>query len=499
MEGAGFKSIVIFLLLAVLAFTVGSLASESATAALVPVALLMGLFFLIYLGQRSWVLVFLAPPVCSAVGISLFQNFPIGYFLCGAVLVYLIMLSMLGYVKLQWNRFPLLDIMALILALYFLSTWVRHPVVLGSLWQFVDFGDMDIGGQDYVWCISGVVAYISLSLIPVKLPDLLKVMKIAFWLSFLLVVVQSFRHYGIGIAMEAAENSRFTGYMSVGGTLFNFLVAKYSFCGILMSPWKFLLLGVSLMATALSGFRSAISGNVVFLLVAAVFYRQFIVTVVFGLALWGGTIYLVQEGMFDNAPYGVKRILSDVPGVEFNDERETRDAEGSSEWRYVMWKWALDPSTGYIKDYVWGDGFALSYKEERMRQLAVSYRLSAEGNQRHFAQRGLWHNAAIVILHRIGMVGLALVFIWMYTLSYIAVKVGRKLRAVEGYEYIYIPLITIVVDTLLFVIIPGTCAFVFNAYYTAALLKIVRNSLNQDKGNAETSSSRRYVPMMLRA
>ena len=119
MEGAGFRSLIIFLLLAILAFVAGSLASENAVGALAPTGIILGLFFLIYLGKNCWVLVFIVPPVLSVVDLPFLKGFPLAYVVCGIVLFYMLILYMMGYVKIKWNGVLLIDIATLIFYLYF--------------------------------------------------------------------------------------------------------------------------------------------------------------------------------------------------------------------------------------------------------------------------------------------------------------------------------------------------------------------------------------------
>ena len=185
MNSSGFKSLIIFALLAIFAFIAGSLASENTTSALAPMAIVLGLFFLIYLGKNCWILVFIVPPVLSTIDLSILRNFPVAFLVCGVVLVYMLLLNMMGYFKLKWNGVAVIDIMTVILCVYFLSTWVRHPVTIQAFTSITDFGsDTMVGGREYVWCLGAIVCYISLSLVPIKLPTLLKTMKWTFWFSF---------------------------------------------------------------------------------------------------------------------------------------------------------------------------------------------------------------------------------------------------------------------------------------------------------------------------
>ena len=119
MEGAGFRSLIIFLLLAILAFVAGSLASENAVGALVPTALVLGLFFLIYLGKNCWVLVFIVPPIFSVVDLSFLKGLPVPYIICGIILFYMFILYMMGYVRIRWNGVLLIDVITLLSSFLF--------------------------------------------------------------------------------------------------------------------------------------------------------------------------------------------------------------------------------------------------------------------------------------------------------------------------------------------------------------------------------------------
>ncbi|MBR3696080.1 MAG: hypothetical protein IKL98_07545, partial [Akkermansia sp.] len=362
--------------MAILAFVAGSLASENAVGALAPTAVILGLFFLIYLGKNCWILVFIVPPVLSTIDLSILRGFPVAFMVCGVVLVYMLLLSMMGYLKLKWNYVPIIDYFTLVLCIYFLSTWVRHPVEINAFVSITDFGeDSIVGGKEYIWCIGAIVCYVALSLVPIQLSILLKIMKWTFWLSFIAACFMCAKGLitgNVNIGEEAA-NTRFGAFAGVSYSLFYILFAKYSFVGVILSPWKLAMGGFCIVGVALSGYRSGIIGLCIYIFFIASVYRQLIILIVLSFSLWGALIYLSyeNENLFDDVPHGVKRALTVVPCVEINDRKIEQDAQSSSEWRLKMWRLALDSSKGYIKDYTWGDGFGISTIDEKQRRVSV--------------------------------------------------------------------------------------------------------------------------------
>ncbi len=500
MNAVGFKSLIVFALLAIFAFVAGSLASENATGALAPMALVLAFFFLIYLGKNCWILVFIVPPILSSIDLSILRSFPVAFLMCGVVLVYMLLLNMMGYFKLKWNGVAPIDILTAILCIYFLSTWVRHPVTIQALTSITDYGeDTIVGGKEYVWCIGAIMCYVALSLVPIKLPTLLRTMKWAFWLAFVFVCIMCAKGLitgNVNVGDEVA-NTRFGAFAGVSSHLVNFILAKYAFLGIILSPWKLALVCAGLFGMALSGFRGTLLGAAQFAVLAAWAHRQLTLLIVGGLAIWGSLVYLSHEKMFDDLPYGVRRVLSAVPGVDFENDKAEKDAEGSWEWRFEMWQWALDPSKGYIEDYVWGDGFGFSMKEESLRQTAIGLGLEYSGKNRFFAERGDWHNGAISIIQATGYVGLAFVVFWMVVASYYTFIACRALREMRNKEYLYIVFFTYLMSVPGIFYGTGDWRSIFAFFYTVALVKIVCVCLKQDKVALFPRNRSRYLPLVM--
>lgn len=476
MEGAGFRSLIIFLLLAILAFVAGSLASENAVGALAPTALILGLFFLIYLGKNCWVLVFIVPPVLSVVELPFLKGFPLAYVICGIVLFYMLILYMMGYVKIKWNGVLLVDIATLIFCLYFVSTYIRHPVTIKALTSITDYGDADVGGKEYVFLVACMLSYLSLSIVSVKFDALLKTLKWAFWLATVPLFFMTVRGLVTGSVTMGDEvsSTRFGAFSGIGSYVINYVFAKYTLIGIVLSPAKIFILLISIVGILLSGFRSMLIAVAFYSFFMTCIYRQLCVYVLMGLAVWGGLVYISHEDedLINELPFGIQRSMAVIPGVEVS-KKAKKDAQGSSDWRLEMWKWALDPSTGYIKDYVWGDGYGLSLYQERLRNTAISLNLIRSGDNKLFAARGVWHNGAIHLIHRIGYVGLAIVYVWALIVVVFAYRVCCCMRTIEGREYVYVLLVPFFSYLITVWFLPCDSLSFITGLYNLALCKLV--------------------------
>ena len=256
------KSVVLFLLLAVFSLVAGSMVADSAKEAIIPALLVGGIGALLWLGKNCWWLIFIVPPIITAFGFM--PSMPVGYAAGGVVAVYWVMLSMLGHARLTWNGVKHLDIVTLVLFLFFISTWFRNPVTIQYFSSIYDEGYADFGGKVYVWCLASIVFYISLSVIPLKLESIIKVLKVAFWLSFSVTFLLAIKSIltpspeSVAVASIGKEDLRSSPLMASGTTLAHFLFSKYAIVGILLSPWKLILIIASFAAVAKSGFRSAI-------------------------------------------------------------------------------------------------------------------------------------------------------------------------------------------------------------------------------------------------
>lgn len=501
MEGTGFKSIFVFLLLALLAFVAGSLASDSARDALVPSLIVVGLFFLVFLGKNCWALVLILPPILQVLEFPILQKFPVVGALSAVMIFYWFIMSVLGYVKFTWNGNKYVDVALLIFFAYFLFSWVRHPVIIMSLVSKTDFSVTEVGGQDYIFCLGSICYYIFLSVIPLKLESVLKVLKIAFWVSLVVTIFMCVKGLVFGSAtqvdlMESAKTSRFGAFAPLGLNICYFLFAKYTFIGIIISPWKLFLILVSFMGIALSGFRSYFMQLAVYVTVAAIVHKNILHLLFVAIFAWAGCLFLANEDVVDKLPFGVQRVLSSVPGLDI-ETAASKESEESLKWRYQMWEWAFNPSTGYIKDYTFGDGYGVSLARYQARHVAASLGLVNLGDNRLFAEEGIWHSGYITTIHRIGYVGLVLMVVLMCVVIINSLRVCLHMRIYQNGEYACVNLLNLIPLVVYFFISAGTITDIFNRFiFYAILSKVISSILYRNGEWVRMFKKEEYVPMI---
>lgn len=506
MSSSLFKGIVIFILLIALAFVVGSLAADGAKAALVPIALICGFFGILLLGKHCWVLAFALPPLVNMLEISIVRSFPVGYIVSAFLLVYWLLMWVMGYVKVTWNSIPLLDIFTFIFVAYFLSTWVRHPVVLNVLVNEITYeGDAIVGGKEYVWGVAGLICYVYLSILSVEYHRVTKLLKIVFWISLPMVLINAVKVAMYGGAdgdgaIETAETSRFGALLGIGNTIYNFLLCKYGIIGIVCSPIKLFLLCVGGFCVALSGFRSNMLTCAVVMFFTQYIHRQLLVTLIPLFAGYLLMVFMSEQQMLTSLPYGVKRVLSAVPGLDEIDKSATNDAVGSLNWRYMLWDLAMNPSTGYIKDYVWGDGYGQSLQGiKQYNMLYIRGATTSRMDHLQFARQGMWHNGYIATIHRIGYVGLVMIILWSISILCITGRLFAGIANTKNCEYVYYFILSLATSRFVgFYVSAGSVLTIFDLFFPAALVKLLYCQAIKEGYITPLLQRKVYVPLMLR-
>lgn len=498
MEGAGFRTLIIFFLLAILAFIAGSLASENATGALVPAALIMGGFFLMYLGKNCWFLLFLLPPFCTALNITL-GGVPPAYLLSGVILVYMIVLNMLGYTTIKWNSLPALDILTLLLCGHVLATWFRHPVTIEAFTSITDVGYQDVGGAPYIMCFTAALFYITISIVKTDIALLLKIFKWSFFLALAASGIACARALVFGNIQigEEVSNSRFSAFVLIAHNVFVFITAKYSILGILISPWKLGMVLFGLAGVAFSGFRHMIVGMALFTIYVSIWKKQLLVLLFLGFLSWGTLVYLSHEEKLDGLPFGIARILSSVPGVEISNAEAAQNAKGSVEWRVEMWGWALDPAKGHIKDFIWGDGPSHSQYRQRLAKIAIGLGIKDGIGNKYYAEMKVWHNMSISLIQDFGIIGLSLALAWLSYSCYVVIRAISGSNSFKGKEYVYIVLIPILGNLTYFPLEAGASRQFFNFFYIPPIAKLLFVVLKRDGYIKPLFKRDVYIPKML--
>ncbi len=509
MQGGTIKSIIIFVLLAIFAFIAGSFVTDGLSEALIPTVMIVGAFGLIALGKNSWWLLIILPPLFNALPVYLLHAYPIAYCCAGLVLIYWLYMSISGITHFTWHGIKWLDIATFALFFYIFYTWLKHPVSFKFMMSYTDEGEMSYGGDVYLWCIGALVFYIAVSVIPMKLQAVVKLIKWSLVLVFLfycLVMLKQmiFSSEMSFSALESPEQQfgstreRHPAFAGAGMMIFRFFIAKYALLGIILSPMKILVLMIGCAFFMISGHRHYLIQCFFYVLFVSIYCRQFILFVLLILTAWGGCVMLSHLNVLDNLPYTFQRCVSSVPGVEVGREAEI-DAQGSLEWRYEMWEWAFDHRTGLINDYVWGDGFQrLSTDENRLKYLISMNKIKQ--TKIEFAETAHWHAGWLNYIHRIGIVGLIFAVIWFFVVFVVAFRVCKATQILNEREYVYMIVLAFPGSAIAGFWGDTTVHGLASGYmYSATIIKLVY-ALARDEGMMKPMFQRkRYVPLMVEA
>lgn len=498
MESGVIQKTIVALVLIVLAFVAGSMAAESRTDSLIFVGGVAAVAFVMMLGRRCWWLIFLAPPLLNLVPLGIVQRMPIGFAVGGAVMAYWVVLSLIGAARMRWRGVFLMDLIVALVVVLFAYSYMCHPVIMG---YFAEFDDSKVGGQEYLWCFFSCIYYVSLSLIPCSRQQLDRVLWWSLGLVVLMSIVSVMRGAsGMSVSdmAESAASRRFGLFSGLGSTMIMLLVCRYRIMEILLSPTRlaFMLVGAALLF--LGGTRGSFVSLVCTITFVALIRREIVSLFVLASLAYASVLLMSSTGTIKDLPFGIQRSLSIIPGVEVERAVE-KEVRHSSNWRVVMWKWALDPRTGYIKDYVWGDGFAVDMAADQrsLRAMARGESNDPQLNKR-FARTGTWHNGPILAIHRVGFVGLTVLMLFMIGAL---VVIFRACGAFQGQrvQFCYLYFLSPLAGGVgYFCLSAGTISGVFGAMSQLALGKVVY-CMAREEGLIQPLFLRRtYVPLMHR-
>lgn len=501
MQNSVVKNVLAALFLVVLCFIIGAQAAESAKVSMGILVALVGAVFLLWLGPRCWVLIYLLPPVMTMLPLpGKLSALPVAFVVCSGILCYWILMWIMGYVKFKWRSLLLMDLIVVVIAGYMVASYIRHPVSMAILGYDAEF----VGGKEYVWCIVATMYYVAVSCIPSTYEQVQKVFGWAVRLTVgvcILSIVLSLLGIRGGVDVtelaEAATKTRFSMFAPLGIYCIYILYGLNPMMKVLTSP---VLLGgciLSFLGILFSGWREVLMSNCFVIAALAFVKRELSVMVLLGLLAYGGILFLSAEGIVKELPFGIQRCLSVAPGVEI--DREIRGGtEHSSEWRKEMWRWALDPRNGYIKDYTWGDGFGQSVDYLRRETTALMRGTMRYGDQEFFANTGTWHSGFITTLHRLGYIGVVIIAI---TYLYGVIMMFRVCMGLRGTK-LFLPSLFFVLpyagEPALFFISAGTITGFFNTFRFLAMIKLFY-CVGREQGILTPWFQRRlYVPQVIR-
>ncbi len=186
------------------------------------------------------------------------------------------------------------------------------------------------------------------------------------------------------------------------------MLARYGVRGIMdfRKPWRVAVFVIMSFAGLLGGFRSTL---IIYLMTfAGVFYleglhRTRMLAGFVALAVVGGAAAI---GFAPQLPHSIQRTMAFIPWVDI-DPLVRLDAEGSSEWRLIMWKQVLPEVPEHL---LLGKGYSLSATE--LNDVAMNATFGFEQAQEGSILAGDYHNGPLSLVMPLGLWGVV-GFFWL--------------------------------------------------------------------------------------
>lgn len=501
------KTIIIVMVLVVLSFIVGAQISDSMKGSAGAFALVAGvavMFFLLLMGNSSWKLCFILPVFLPFMPFRIEFVPPLFAFTFCIGCYWLVMWG-LRQSRFEWHSLPILDIQVALVFLYMLVSFYRHPVAVKALGLDYDF----VGGREYFYCLFATSHYIILSSLPIRLEELLSLLKKMFFIGIGLGFYYAFKGMlrpGSGMdfvedaehadAGDVLANGRFSYFAGVGANLLLYAYSRWPLTQLFRSVSRCGMLLFGSLAVLVSGWRTNLAILIVKLTFISFVKRELAALIFIGLFFYMGLLALSTGGVFYDAPFGMQRVLSILPGMQIS-EKAKEDANSSSEIRVRMWKNALNPRTGLIKDYVWGDGYQSSLSMMRRDQTA-EMRGVRHDIQAKLQQQGLWHNGYVTFIHRLGFIGLIVFQVLMLSFVLINFQTAQALRKIENGVFGILPCLSLVGVSLTVSFLVLGPVDVFLGYHAMVLSKIQYCALSKRGLIPPLFVRYTYVPMIIR-
>ncbi|MGN0867970.1 MAG: hypothetical protein ACI4O9_00385 [Akkermansia sp.] len=486
----------IAIILIVMSLSLGSFLAdqEGQMVAFGVIAAIAGIVGLMVMGRQAWKLIIIAPFLCP------FENTLGAYALAGVVGVWGLVLALFRHIQLKWTSFFALDALLLLFTCCLVRLYVQHPASLCVFGLDAQY----IGGKENVIYLAFLVYYLAISSWRGSPDEVLSVVRrcayiaVAAQIAWGLYATFKLLHSGVGFF-----DRRNTCFLGLG-----YLLVFYAYASVpLACMWRYpkniflFLLGIGIVL--ISGTREYL-GHLGLACVFLCFLKKELMSALVCFAAVLCCITLMSEtGMLRMLPGSMQRVVGLVPWAKI-EMKWRRGSQGTIQTRLEIWRFALDPRTGVIKDYCWGDGFQTETAEflrvgiGDLRLRSAGGELSAQRWSMSLAKSGSLHNMALTCVHRTGYVGLGLVALISLTYLLMLVRISQALRYSRDYPpmmMVLLPMVGIIAA------IPwGTFTYtgLFKYFYSLGLIKTVYCAL-RDKGMIQPLLIRsHYVPLMLR-
>ena len=421
------------------------------------------------LGHRIWLLI----PFMSALGISLRLPGQPSSALAGQLLMigfcaplFLMRKLPFGFV---WRE---LEFWGFVLTLCVVQVYVRHPIGLNV------FGGESVGGKPYILYAVTLASGVLLAGLKVPASELKWVLRLSILggllgsLISILGVFVPVIGYMTGASYERTDQPNSgdsggvvdagaatrIGFLGGLGTRLALWISAYiSPLRACLRPLWGLLILFAIVAAMMSGFRNNVI-YVGFVFLLGVMYRSGFSGVVLSVSgLIGGLALLAVVNTIHPLPPNIQRSLTFLPGTW--EERYRRDAEGSTEWRFEIWREALT-SKRWIENKILGDGLGFKSSELASQMNARKGERGGisgfSGHRDAILKSGDYHSGPVQTIRTIGYVGLMFMLIAQVRLAVYAHRQIQRCRDTEWFPLALFVGLPLILYPFFFVFVFGT-------------------------------------------
>lgn len=498
MGNGAVKTIVMLMVLVVLSAIIGSQFSGSLSesyGAFYVIAAIVAFYGMVFLGDKCWMLVYILPAMLC--GLPFVRHAPIAFAVSDAVLVCCIVMWFMRHLKFHWSTVWGIDLVVLIFVGLMVANFIRFPVSINALGFDYEY----VGGLEYAWCVSAVIHYIAISAVTPRSADIPKLIK---WCMILMLLMQI--PYSIqGLAHRRAllgDDERYPFFYVTGATLLYYGYARLPMRQLLFSLKSLAMILVGIVMLLCTGGRESFLRGVLAAVLLPFLKKELTAAFVLTCMLYGGILVLSSTHQTEMLPYGAQRVLTLIPGVQV-ESGIAQGTKGTSDTRRMIWALGLDPRTGLIKDYIWGDGFQ-RHRTEVARTSVANLRGSSGfmkgGHEQayYLASNNSWHNGWLTMVKRLGLVGLVSVNIMFLTGLFFIAKVSSAYLGSKDYAYCMAMCLPFASIALTFVFGTQTFQDVFATFMPLGYIKMLYCAAREQGKIRPLFLRETYVPMVIR-
>lgn len=503
------KGIIFILVLVVLSVLIGTQVSDSLSdslGAFFLIGAVVMLMLLVWLGEKSWYLCFLLPTILLLVhgrgGLEPFglSFVPLPALVGTMVISYWVVMWAMGYTRMTWYGHAVTDILAFLVFAVVAVAYIRNPV------GFQLFGnDVEAeGGRYYAVFALAFFFYIGYSCMPtswVRMAGMIKwffLLSLGFEFLFGLSNLLGLQHADARGFSDIGEGSRFWFWQDFGLLAGAYAYAAAPISKLLFTPRYLGLLLMGAGCELLTGYRWNLLDYIARLGVVVLVKREVVGAICLAIAMYAFLFLASVSNALLLLPSNVQRPLSVLPGIKV-DWLVEQGSRASSDWRREVWSMTMDPRSGIIRDYVWGDGFYVSMAF-RERDLVAKMRRTRTEQERRIsdAMTGQMHHGMLDTIQKFGYVGASVFILFALNMWMMIFRILVSVRRDKVFPYMAGVLLIPFGKSLSTCISYGH-AQDFASYMTyMVLIKVIYRTLEKEGRVAPLFAMQRYVPMTIR-